>query len=89
MTTSVSPLRTTVAESGKWPVRRFSKSMAASAICWAMVGLVLSIAITPIACGRPAPPQTKKADVVEHPEVFDHVGLLGNEPPDPVGLPFL
>jgi hypothetical protein len=25
--------------------------------------------------------QTKKADVAEHPEVFDHVGLLFNEPP--------
>jgi hypothetical protein len=23
----------------------------------------------------------KKADVVEHPEAFDHVGLLFNEPP--------
>jgi hypothetical protein len=25
--------------------------------------------------------KTKKADVAEHPEVFDHVGLLFNEPP--------
>jgi hypothetical protein len=24
--------------------------------------------------------EVKKADVVEHPEVFDHVGLLVNEP---------
>ena len=40
-----------------------------------------------LAAVRPA--ANKKADVVEHPEVFDHVGLLGNEPPDPVGLPFL
>jgi hypothetical protein len=24
--------------------------------------------------------KTKKADVAEHPEVFDHVGLLVNEP---------
>ena len=30
----------------------------------------------------------KKADVAEYPEVFGHVGLLVNEPPDPVGLPF-
>ena len=54
-----------------------------------MVGLVWSIAIT---SSRLRPSRTaanKKADVVEHPEVFDHVGLLGNEPPDPVGLPFL
>ena len=25
-------------------------------------------------------PRTKKADVVEHPKVFDHAGLLVNEP---------
>ena len=25
--------------------------------------------------------RTKKADVAEHPQVFDHVGLLVNEPP--------
>jgi hypothetical protein len=36
-----------------------------------------------------APPKAKKkADVVEHPEVFDHVGLLVTEPPGTVGLPF-
>jgi hypothetical protein len=38
---------------------------------------------------RPAPPRTKKADVAEHPEVFDHVGLLINEPPDTAGLLFI
>ena len=37
---------------------------------------------------RLASPQTKKADVAEHPEVFDHVGLLVNEPPGQAGLPF-
>jgi len=26
--------------------------------------------------------------VAEHPEIFDHVGLLVNEPPGPAGLPF-
>jgi hypothetical protein len=31
----------------------------------------------------------KKAEVVEHPEVFDHVGLLINEPPGTAGLPFI
>jgi hypothetical protein len=30
----------------------------------------------------------KKADVVEHPWVFDHVGLLVNGPPGTAGLPF-
>jgi hypothetical protein len=31
----------------------------------------------------------KKADVAEHPEVFDHVGLLVNEPPGMAGMPFI
>jgi hypothetical protein len=31
----------------------------------------------------------KKADVVEYPEVFDHVGLLVNEPPGTAGLLFI
>jgi len=31
----------------------------------------------------------KKADVAEHPEVFDHVGLLVNEPPGTAGLLFI
>jgi hypothetical protein len=32
------------------------------------------------------PPRTKKADVAEHPKVFDHVGLLVNESPATGGL---
>ncbi len=31
----------------------------------------------------------KKTDVVEHPEVFDHVGLLFNKPPGQAGLLFI
>jgi len=31
----------------------------------------------------------KKTDVVEHPQVFDHVGLLTNEPPGTAGLLFM
>jgi hypothetical protein len=34
-------------------------------------------------------PRTKKADMAEHPEVLDHVGLLTNEPPGTAGLPFI
>ena len=30
--------------------------------------------------------ERKKADVAEHQEVFDHVGLLTNEPPGTAGL---
>jgi hypothetical protein len=37
---------------------------------------------------RPLSPRTKKADVAEHPEVFDHVGLLFNEPSGTPGLFF-
>jgi hypothetical protein len=33
--------------------------------------------------------ETKKADVAEHPEVFDHVGLLSNEPLGTAGLLFI
>jgi hypothetical protein len=36
-----------------------------------------------------APPDTKKADAIAHPKVFDHVGLLVNEPPGLTGLPFI
>ena len=31
----------------------------------------------------------KKADVAEHPEGFDHVGILVNQPPGTAGLPFI
>jgi len=34
-------------------------------------------------------PQKRKADVVEHPQVFDHAGLLFNEPPGSPELPFI
>ena len=34
-------------------------------------------------------PRKKKAGVVEHPEVFDHAGLLVNGPPGNAGVPFI
>jgi hypothetical protein len=34
-------------------------------------------------------PRTKKADVAEHPQAFDHVGLLTNEPSGTTGLLFI
>jgi hypothetical protein len=37
----------------------------------------------------PPQPRTEKADVAEHPQAFDHVGLLGNEPPGTAGLLFI
>ena len=33
--------------------------------------------------------KNEKADVFEYAEVFEHVGLLFNGPPDTVGLPFI
>jgi hypothetical protein len=33
--------------------------------------------------------KNKKADVAEHPKVFDHVGLLTNEPLGKAGLLFI
>jgi hypothetical protein len=35
---------------------------------------------------RRLPPRTEKADVAEYQEVFDHVGLLTNEPLGKAGL---
>ena len=32
--------------------------------------------------------KTKKADMAEHSDVFDHVGLLVNEPSSDAGVPF-
>ena len=42
-----------------------------------------------IAVYEHCPPPTKKAEVVEHPQVFDHVGLLASEPPGTAGLLFI
>jgi hypothetical protein len=35
------------------------------------------------------PIKTKKADVAEHPEVFDHAGLLVDEPSSDAGMLFI
>ena len=85
-------LRTTVTDLGTWlPVRRCSKAIAAWAICCAMVDLDLFTEFSLTGgCDRPRSPRAKKkADVAEHPEVFDHVGLLVNGPPGTAGLPFI
>ena len=43
------------------------------------------------ACGHDAISchANKKADVIERPKAFDHVGLLRNEPPGTAGLLFI
>jgi hypothetical protein len=43
-----------------------------------------SLTVAGVQCHR----KKNKADVVEHPEVFDHVGLLFDWPPGHAGLPF-
>jgi len=59
-------------------------------ICCAAVDLGWFIVSVPGGCGGPVPPHgEKKADVVEHPEAFHHVGLLVNGPPGMAGLPLI
>ena len=87
MTTSVSSLRTTVTDLGPWPVRSCSNALAASAICCAMVESACSIGSS-LVFGIIRRQRNKKAGVVEHLAVFDHAGLLVNEPPGKAGMPF-
>jgi hypothetical protein len=63
--------------------------MAAWAIFCAIPELCSSTKSVPSGCDCLVPPPQKKADVVEHPEVFDHIGLLFDEPPGTAGLPFI
>ena len=63
--------------------------MAAWAICCAMVALESFIGFSLVTATFPGHRKQKKADVAEHPEVFDHVGLLVNGPPGMAGLPFI
>src|ERR1700732_5450769 len=84
--TRVPSLRTTVTALGTWlPVRRCSKAIAAWAICCAMVALDLLIGLVPPVA---TVPRAKKTGVAEHPEVFNHAGILVNGPPGMAGLPF-
>jgi hypothetical protein len=56
---------------------------------WATVESILSIGLLLAVAHVPRQEETKKADVAEHPKVFDHVGLLVNEPPGYAGLLFI
>jgi hypothetical protein len=71
---------------GTRPDRRCSKSLATLAIRCATVESKFSIGLLlyPSLLWS-----KKKADVVEHPRVFDHVGLLVIEPPGKAGLLFI
>jgi hypothetical protein len=52
------------------------------------LGALPAVSFFPIAGENRASIKNKKADVAEHPKVFDHVGLLFNEPPGNAGLFF-
>jgi hypothetical protein len=55
-----------------------------------MMTSTCSIECLPADYDLSVPVQAKKnADVVEHRQAFDHVGLLVNEPPGPAGLLFI
>jgi len=43
----------------------------------------------PVIAGVPRCRRQKKTGVVEHPQVFDHAGLLIDGPPGMAGLPFV
>jgi hypothetical protein len=51
--------------------------------------LLASVVRGPVGTANVLQNQNKKADVAEHPKVFDHVGLLVNKPPGTAGLPFI
>jgi hypothetical protein len=54
-----------------------------------MVRLDFAIPYLSGGCDAPEQPQKEKADVVDHPQGFDHIGLLVNEPPGQAGLPLV
>ena len=73
--------RTTAAKVTVWSVLCRWNTLATSAICCGTLASRLSIACAPDGRERCSPPQAKKkADVVEPPEGFRHVGLLINAP---------
>ena len=87
--TIVSAFRRTATHLWRWPVRLCSKRLASRAICSVMVKSAFSInnslLPTPFRCCK----QNKKADAIEHPQGFDHVGVLVNGPTGSAGLPFI
>jgi hypothetical protein len=75
---------------GTCPVLCRSKSLAARAICCAMVELDSSIGSSPVIATVPRHRmRKKKADVGNTLRCSNHVGLLVNEPPGMAGLPFI
>ncbi len=53
------------------------------------IGILHPVPPLVLASVRPHCERNKKADVVEYPQGFDHIGLLVNEPSGPAGLPFV
>jgi len=54
-----------------------------------MVDSELAITLLHGGCVSSHHRKAKKADVLEHPKAFGHVGLLFNGPPEKTGLPFI
>jgi hypothetical protein len=69
-------------------MRHSSNAMAAFVTCRTIGELGESFVRCRDRCNYRRKP-IKKADVTKNPEVFDHVGLLANEPPGPAGLLFI
>ncbi len=89
MITSVPSLKSTVTDLGTaLPVRRRSKAIAARAICCAAVDSALFMRLVLRVATGPRYHERKKAGVAEHPEGFDHAGILVNGPTGMAGLPF-
>jgi hypothetical protein len=81
---------TTATHLAMWSARRCAQGPSARVIWSAMVKFPFSIGASLIAMIDPRNfKRTKKAGVAEHPQGFDHVGLLVNEPPGPAELPFI
>jgi hypothetical protein len=64
------------------PLKGIGKQASSQFAPWRKIGFQLStFDLRKLRVAR-----TKKADVVEHPKAFDHVGLLMNKPPGKVEL---
>ncbi|MBN2290961.1 MAG: hypothetical protein JXM70_00965, partial [Pirellulales bacterium] len=84
--TSVSPLslNATILGVSRYPVPRRDAilgGLCISSISPRFVNISLRLSVKGSLIRTTAADKQKKADVVKHPKVFDHAGLLVNEPP--------
>jgi len=69
--------------------RDLSRCVAEGFVQFVPTRLGVSIGFVPAGCSRERATSAKKTDLVEHPEVFDHVGLLVNRPLGTAEVPFI